>query len=97
MKAQLACTLRALRTVKGLSQDQLAKELYATRESIAAYESGRNRPPLEFCTSLDEFFETGEMFQSLWDHAKREHLHEWFEEYIGHEAAATQIHTVAEE
>ena len=27
MKAQLAYTLRALRTVKGLSQDQLAKEL----------------------------------------------------------------------
>jgi transcriptional regulator with XRE-family HTH domain len=93
MKAQLAYTLRALRTMKGLSQDQLAKELYATRESIAAYESGRNRPNAEFCEKLDEFFGTGEMFQSLWDHAHREHLREWLEAYIGHEAEASQIRT----
>jgi transcriptional regulator with XRE-family HTH domain len=93
MKAQLAYTLRALRTTKGLSQDQLAKELYATRESIAAYETGRNRPNVEFCERLDEFFGTGEMFESLWGHAQREHLHEWFEAYIGHEAEASQIRT----
>ncbi len=93
MKAQLAYTLRALRTMKGLSQDQLAKELYATRESIAAYETGRNRPNVEFCERLDEFFGSGEMFQSLWGHAQREHLHEWFEAYIGHETEASQIRT----
>jgi DNA-binding XRE family transcriptional regulator len=93
MKAQLAYTLRALRMMKGLSQDQLAKELYATRESIAAYETGRNRPNVEFCERLDDFFGSGEMFQSLWDHAQREHLREWLEAYIGHEAEASQIHT----
>lgn len=93
MRAQLAYTLRALRTTKGLSQDQLAKELYATRETIAAYESGRNRPDLDFCKKLDEFFGTGEMFQSLWDHARREHLREWFEAYVEHESEATEIRT----
>jgi transcriptional regulator with XRE-family HTH domain len=93
MKAQLAYTLRALRTVKGLSQNQLAKELYATREAIAAYETGRNRPDVEFCERLDEFFGTGEMFQSLWGHAQHEHLREWFEAYIGHETEASQIRT----
>ena len=93
MKAQLAYTLRALRTVRGLSQDQLAKELYATRESIAAYESGRNRPDEDFCERLDDFFGTGEMFQGLRDHVRREHLPEWFEEYIGHETEASQIRT----
>jgi transcriptional regulator with XRE-family HTH domain len=93
MKAQLAYTLRALRTLKGLSQDALAKELYTTRETIAAYETGRNRPDLEFCKTLDEFFDTGEMFQSLWAHARREHLREWFEEYVGHENEASEIRT----
>jgi len=93
MKAQLAYTLRALRTVKGLSQNQLAKELYATREAIAAYETGRNRPDVEFCERLDEFFGTGEMFQSLWGHAQHEHLREWLEAYIGHETEASQIRT----
>jgi transcriptional regulator with XRE-family HTH domain len=93
VRAQLAYTLRALRTLSGLSQDQLAKELYATRESIAAYESGRNRPDAEFCAKLDGHFGTGEMFQGLWHHARREHLREWFEEYVGHETAATEIRT----
>jgi transcriptional regulator with XRE-family HTH domain len=49
LKAQLAHGLRALRRLRGLSQDQLAKELYVTRETIAAYESGRNRPDEKFC------------------------------------------------
>jgi transcriptional regulator with XRE-family HTH domain len=93
MKAQLAYTMRALRTLRGLSQDQLAKELYATRESIAAYETGRNRPDLDFCTRLDEFFDTGEMFQSLWGHARREHLREWLEAYFGHENEACEVRT----
>src|SRR4051795_10548214 len=85
LKAQLAVTLRALRTLRNLSQDQLAKELYATRETIAAYESRRNAPDEMFCAKLDEFFETGELFQGLWFHGQREHLREWLEIYISHE------------
>jgi transcriptional regulator with XRE-family HTH domain len=91
MKAQLAYTLRALRTMRGLSQDQLAKEIYATRESIAAYETGRNRPDEDFCKRLDEYFGTGELFQGIWHHAQREHLHEWLEAYIGHESESAEI------
>lgn len=93
MRAQLAYTLKMMRTLRGLSQDQLAKELYATRESVAAYESQRNRPDEDFCKALDGFFDTGEMFQGLWYHAQREHLREWFEAYVGHENEATQIRT----
>jgi transcriptional regulator with XRE-family HTH domain len=93
MKAQLAYALRALRTVRGLSQDQLAKELYATRESIAAYETGRNRPDEDFCKGLDEFFGTGELFQGIWYHAQREHLREWLEAYLGHEIESSEIRT----
>lgn len=93
MRAQLGCTLRAVRTLKGLSQQQLANELYVTRETIAAYESTRNRPDLELCKRLDAHFDTGEVFQGLWHHARREHLPEWFEEYVSHEAEATEIRT----
>jgi transcriptional regulator with XRE-family HTH domain len=93
MKAQLAYTLRALRSMRGISQDQLAKEMYATRESIAAYEIGRNRPDEDFCKRLDEYFGTGELFQGTWHHARREHLHEWMEAYIGHESESAEIRT----
>jgi transcriptional regulator with XRE-family HTH domain len=93
MKAQLAYTLRALRSMRGLSQEQLAKEIYATRESIAAYETGRNRPDEDFCKRLDEYFGTDELFQGIWHHAQREHLHEWMEAYIGHESESAEIRT----
>jgi transcriptional regulator with XRE-family HTH domain len=93
LKAQLAVTLRALRTLRSLSQDQLAKELYATRETIAAYESRRNAPDEAFCAKLDEFFETGELFQGLWFHGQREHLKQWQEALLAHEQEASQIRT----
>ncbi|MUN38503.1 helix-turn-helix domain-containing protein [Actinomadura sp. NEAU-AAG5] len=94
MRAQLAYTLRLMREAKGLSQDALAKELYSTRESVAAYESQRNFPNKEFCKKLDEFFETGELFQGLRHHAQREHLHEWFEAYVAHENESSEIRSV---
>jgi len=93
MRALLAYTIRLFREQRGLSQDQLAKELYATRASIQAYESQRNRPDEDFCKRLDDYFGTGELFQGIWYHARREHLHEWFEAYIAHENEATQIRT----
>jgi transcriptional regulator with XRE-family HTH domain len=93
MRAQLAYTLRLMREARGMSQNDLAKEMYTTRESIAAYESQRNRPDEDFCRKLDKFFETGELFQGLWHHARREHLHEWFEAYVAHENEATEIRT----
>lgn len=93
MKAQLVHALRALRTLRGLSQDQLAKELYATREAIAAYETGRNRPDEDFCRRLDEYFGTEELFQGIWFHAQREHLREWLQAYIGHESESSEIRT----
>jgi transcriptional regulator with XRE-family HTH domain len=93
MKAQLAYTLRAHRMARGPSQEQLAKEIYATRESIAAYETGRNRPDDDFCKRLDEYFGTGELFQGIWHHAQREHLREWMEAYIEHETESAEIRT----
>ncbi|WP_279472970.1 helix-turn-helix domain-containing protein [Actinomadura darangshiensis] len=93
MRAQLAYALRLMREARSMSQNDLAKELYITRETIAAYESQRNRPDEDFSRKLDAFFTTGEMFQGLWYHAQREHINEWFEAYVAHENEATEIRT----
>ncbi|MFC5746936.1 helix-turn-helix domain-containing protein [Actinomadura rugatobispora] len=93
LRAQLAYTLRTMRTLKGLSQEQLAKELFLSREAITAYETQRNFPDLDTCKQFDEFFGTGELFQAQWAHAQREHVHEWFEAYLTHELEAIQIKT----
>jgi transcriptional regulator with XRE-family HTH domain len=93
LRAQFAYTLRTLRTLKGLSQELLAKELFLSREAITAYETQRNFPDLDTCKQFDDFFGTGELFQSQWAHAQREHVHEWFEAYLTHENEATEIRT----
>jgi transcriptional regulator with XRE-family HTH domain len=93
LRAQFAYTLRTLRTLKGLSQELLAKELFLSREAITAYETQRNFPDLDTCKQFDEFFGTGELFQAQWAHAQREHVHEWFESYTAHESNASQIQT----
>ena len=44
MSQSLAETLRRLRTEKGLTQQQLASQLYVDRSSVAHWESGRRVP-----------------------------------------------------
>jgi DNA-binding XRE family transcriptional regulator len=77
--------------MKGQTQEQLAKELFLSRESITAYENGRNFPDLETCKQFDTYFGTDELFQSQWTHAQREHVSSWFEDYVAHESQAAQI------
>jgi transcriptional regulator with XRE-family HTH domain len=91
LRDQLIYTLRTLRRMKGQTQEQLAKELFLSRESITAYENGRNFPDLETCKQFDTYFGTDELFQSQWTHAQREHVSSWFEDYIAHESQAAQI------
>jgi transcriptional regulator with XRE-family HTH domain len=93
MAACFAYELRRQREARGLSQAALAKELYVTRSAIESYENQRNRPDEKFAKQCDGFFGTGLLFQALWFHARREHLNEWLQEYIGHESEATQVHS----
>ena len=48
--------VRELRTEKGLSQGQLAKELGVSRQTINAIETGRYTPSLPLALSLARFF-----------------------------------------
>ena len=45
--------IRALRTRRGLSQDQLAEALHVTRQTVSNYETGRSRPDVEMLTALE--------------------------------------------
>ena len=61
--------MRAVRTDCGLSQQELADAVGATRQTIGLIEAGRYNPSLKLCTAIcktlgktldDLFWETGE-------------------------------------
>ena len=51
-------TLKVLRAIKGLTQEQLAEDLKVTRQTIHAVESGKYNPSLELAFKLARYFET---------------------------------------
>ena len=57
MAKPLAQILRSARQTKGMTQEQLAAQLYVTRQTISSWEKGRTQPDLEtlrkICTALD--------------------------------------------
>ncbi len=56
-------TLRKIRREKGWTQEELAERLGLTRSAVAAYETGRNTPPLSVYNQLVKegfFVEVGE-------------------------------------
>ncbi|WP_018657354.1 helix-turn-helix domain-containing protein [Actinomadura flavalba] len=92
-KALLAYGILALRGSRGMSQDDLAKALHVSRETISAYETGRVPPPPEFCAAVDEFFGTGELMANLRKNASKAHLRQWNEDFFVHELESNQIRT----
>lgn len=58
-------TIKVLRAVKGVTQEQLADDLGVTRQTIHAVESGKYNPSLELAFKLAQYFETSieEIFQ----------------------------------
>ena len=51
-------TLKVLRAMKDLTQEQLAEELEVTRQTIHAVESGKYNPSLELAFKLARYFDT---------------------------------------
>jgi len=58
-------TLKVLRAVKGVTQEQLATDLGVTRQTIHAVESGKYNPSIDLAFKLARYFETSieEIFQ----------------------------------
>ena len=50
--------LRALRTAKGMTQEDAANQMGLTRQAISSYESGRTQPDLETLMRLAEVYGT---------------------------------------
>ena len=51
-------TLKVLRAMKGVTQEQLAEALEVTRQTIHAVESGKYNPSLELAFKLARYFDT---------------------------------------
>ena len=49
--------LLALRTEKGLSQDELAEKLFVTRQAVSRWENGETTPNVETLKLLSKFFD----------------------------------------
>ena len=68
-----------LRKKKGLTQEELAKELYVSRTAISKWESGRGVPNIEslkaiskfFCVSIDELLSTDELLTIAQEDSKK--------------------------
>jgi len=51
-------TLRVLRATKNITQEDLAKELGVTRQTIHAIETGKYNPSLDLAFKIAIYFET---------------------------------------
>ena len=51
-------TIRVLRAVKELTQEDLAKELGVSRQTINAIEKGKYNPSLDLAFKMAAYFET---------------------------------------
>lgn len=62
-KEAFSSRLKSFREAKGLKQQEMADRLKITRSAYAAYESGKNLPPAEVITQLNEVL--GTTFEEL--------------------------------
>ena len=56
--------LQELRKQKGLTQEELAKELYVSRTAVSKWESGRGYPGIESLKMIAKFFSLPEFMNS---------------------------------
>ena len=58
----ISVKIKELRTEKGLTQKQLAKEIGTTDDSIYSWEKGRSEPNCDMICALCNFFEVSADF-----------------------------------
>ncbi|MCR5478635.1 MAG: helix-turn-helix transcriptional regulator [Ruminococcus sp.] len=71
--------LRKLRLEKGISQQQLAKEVWVTQQSINKYENHNIEPDVETLIKLADYFNTSVDY--LIGHTEVDHIIEHVEQY----------------
>ncbi|MEW2474365.1 helix-turn-helix transcriptional regulator [Micromonospora gifhornensis] len=83
--------LKAARAAAGVSQEGLATLIKWSPSLIAAIETGRRRPTMEFAVASDEALHTGGLLAELLKEADRERGPSWFAAWRGYEQEATRL------
>ena len=83
--------LKAARAGAGVSQEGLAALIKWSPSLIAAIETGRRRPTMEFAVASDEALQTGGLLAELLKEADRERGPSWFAAWRGYEQEATRL------
>ena len=58
MMRDIGKNIRDLRQQKHLTQEELAEQLFVTRQTVSNYENGRTRPDVDQILRLAEIFDT---------------------------------------
>jgi len=82
------------RELRGWSQRELARKLFATQATISKLESAKQLPTLKHCRDLDELFGTDGAFVDLFDPMQHAAYPAWFLPWVQLEEQATSIRTL---
>ena len=83
--------LKGARAAAGVSQERLAELVKWSPSTVAAIETGRRRPTMEFAVAADEVLETGGLLAELLKAADRRRSPSWFAPWRVYEADATRM------
>lgn len=91
LTAYLGSKVRMHRERLDMSQSELGDHSGYTGDQISKIERGDRVPSLSACKAFDELFGTGEFFQELQPHAKRESVPQWIQALAEYERDAKTI------
>ncbi|WP_319459216.1 helix-turn-helix transcriptional regulator [Micromonospora sp. RTP1Z1] len=83
--------LKAARAGADVSQEGLAALIKWSPSTVAAIETGRRRPTMEFAVAADHALGTGGLLAELLTAADRQRLPTWFVPWRTHEQQATRL------
>ncbi|MEU2610789.1 helix-turn-helix transcriptional regulator [Micromonospora sp. NPDC007271] len=83
--------LKAARAGADVSQEGLATLIRWSPSTVAAIETGRRRPTMEFALAADQALGTGGLLANLLEAADRERGPSWFVPWRGYEQQATRL------
>ncbi|MFU8854044.1 helix-turn-helix domain-containing protein [Micromonospora sp. SL1-18] len=83
--------LKAARASADVSQERMASLVKWSPSTVAAIETGRRRPTMEFAAAADEALETGGLLAELLEAADRERSPNWFASWRSYELQAVRL------
>lgn len=83
--------LKAARASAEMSQEALAASIKWSPSTVAAIETGRRRPTMEFAVAADQALGTGGLLTSLLKEDEGRGGPSWFESWPGHEERAVRL------